>query len=73
MSNTNESLDPTARARYLAKLQVLGLKEAHDPFATWNNSKFEGNMSLWPAVEYPHIFCYFLDCPGVYTQQELMQ
>ena len=58
MSNTNlltlllelseqyKSLDPAARARYLAKLQVLGLKEADDPFATWNNSKFEDNMSL---------------------------
>ena len=85
MSNTNlltlllelseqyKSLDPAARARYLAKLQVLGLKEADDPFATWNNSKFEDNMSLWPPVEYPHIFCYFVERSGVYTQQELMQ
>ena len=47
MSEQYKSLDPAARARYLAKLQVLGLKEADDPFATWNNSKFEDNMSLW--------------------------
>ena len=46
MSEQYKSLDPAARARYLAKLQVLGLKEADDPFATWNNSKFEDNMSL---------------------------
>ena len=43
MSEQYKSLDPAARARYLAKLQVLGLKEADDPFATWNNSKFEDN------------------------------
>ena len=73
MSEQYKSLDPAARARYLAKLQVLGLKEADDPFATWNNSKFEDNMSLWPPVEYPHLFCYFVERPGVYTQQELMQ
>ena len=73
MSEQYKSLDPAARARYLAKFQVLGLKEADDPFATWNNSKFEDNMSLWPPVEYPHIFCLIVERPGVYTQQELMQ
>ena len=31
--------------RYLAKLQVLRLKESNDPFATWNDSRFEDNMS----------------------------
>ena len=51
MSNTN--LLTLLLDRYLAKLQVLGLKEADDPFATWNNSKFEDNMRLWPPVEYP--------------------
>ena len=30
-------------------------------------------MSLWPPMEYPHIFCYFVEHPGVYMQQELMQ
>ena len=33
MSEEYQSLDPAARARYLAKLQVLGLKEDDDPFA----------------------------------------
>ena len=73
MSEEYQSLDPAARARYLAKLQVLGLKEDDDPFATWNDSRFEDNMSLWPPMEYPHIFCYFVEHPGVYMQQELMQ
>ena len=55
MSEEYQSLDPAARARYLAKLQVLGLKEDDDSFATWNDSRFEDNMSLWPPMEYPHV------------------
>ena len=31
MSEQYISLDPTARSRYLAKLQVLGLTEVDDP------------------------------------------
>ena len=30
------------------------------------------NMSLWPQVEYGHIFAYFIEHPGVYTQQQLL-
>ena len=30
-------------------------------------------MSLWPPVEYGHIFCYFIERPGVYTRQQLLQ
>ena len=36
-----KSLDPSARVRYLAKLLVLEPKEADDPFAAWNDRKFE--------------------------------
>ena len=36
-----KSLDPSARVRYLVKLLVLGPKDADDPFAAWNDSKFE--------------------------------
>ena len=31
--------DPSARVRYLAKLLVLGPKEADDPFAAWNDTE----------------------------------
>ena len=62
MSEQYKSLDRAARAKYLAKLQVLGLKEADDPFATWNNSKFEDNMNLWPPVEYPQSAHLLLFC-----------
>ena len=34
-----KSLDPSAGVRYLAKLLVLGPKEADDPFAAWNDTE----------------------------------
>lgn len=30
------------------------------------------DMSLWPKIEYVHIFAYFITRPGTYTQQELV-
>eukprot|EP00731_Ephydatia_muelleri_P022382 Em0014g973a len=30
-------------------------------------------MSHWPPIEYGHIFCYFVDRPGVYTRQQMLQ
>ena len=30
------------------------------------------SMILRPTVEYGHIFCYFVEQPGVFTKKELM-
>ena len=73
MSDYLQSLDSTAKDRYIRKLQVLGLTEEDDPYAARNGGKFTEDMTLWPPVEYGHIFCYFVERPGVYTQQQLMQ
>ncbi len=73
MSEYYRSLDALAKGRYLEKLQLLGLDESGDPFADHNAEKFVDDMSLWPPVEYGHIFCYFIDRPGVYTKQQLLQ
>ena len=67
------SLDQTSKSRYLKKLAILGLDEKYDPYATCNNGNFEDNMAFWPQVEFRHIFCYFIEWPGVYTKQELLQ
>ena len=52
-----------AKNRY--KLQLLRLDE--------DGEKFVDDMSLWPTVEYGHI--YFIDCPapGVFTKYQLLQ
>ncbi|KAL5494127.1 hypothetical protein EMCRGX_G009554 [Ephydatia muelleri] len=67
------SLDASGRQRYLDKLCLLGLSVDNDPYAAINSKNFVSDMSLWPPVEFGHIFCYFIDRPGVYTRQQLLQ
>lgn len=70
MSEYVDSLDAVARSRYFEKLGVLGLAATDDPYAS---SDFQDTIGLWPPVEFGHIFVYFIERPGVYTQQELLQ
>lgn len=70
MSEYYKCLPPVAKRRYLSKLETLSLKEEDDPFAS---SKFIDDLTLWPPLEYGHIFGYFIQRPGVYTQQQLLQ
>ena len=73
MSSYYNSLDPIARERYKEKLKLLGLSTLEDPYELWNSDRFVvESMSLWPPVEYGHIFCYFVERPGVFTRSELM-
>ena len=71
MSDYLKNLSESAKERYLQKLKLIGLKEQEDPYAI--SEKFVDDMTLWPPVEYGHIFVYFIQRPGVYTQKELMQ
>lgn len=73
MSDYFKSLDSTDRRRYSQKLQLIGLKEDEDPYLLQNTEKFVDNMSRWPPVEFGHIFCYYIERPGLYTKQELLQ
>ena len=54
----------------MSKLQLLGLDESNDPYIS--REVFD-DISLWPPIEYGHIFCYFIERPGVYTKEELLQ
>ena len=67
------TLNLLARARYLDKLSLLGLTEQEDTYAEQNHCMFVDHMPSWPQVEYGHIFLYFIDRPGVYTQRQMMQ
>ena len=65
-----DSLDDVAKSRYFYKLKALGLAATDD---LYTSGDFQNAMRLWPPVEFDHTFCYFIECPGVYTQQELLQ
>ena len=71
MSEYYKTLPPVAKDRYLDKLSLMSVKEGDDPYA--NDWRFVDDMTLWPPVEYGHIFCYFIQRPGVYTQQQEAQ
>ena len=70
LSKYVDSLDGVAKSRYLEKLRVIGLAATDDPYASGN---FQNAMQLWPPVEFGHIFCYFIQRPGIYTRQEMLQ
>ncbi len=52
---------------------LLGLSENEDPYSSKNSMNFVDDMTKWPPVEYGHIFCYFIQRPGVYTRRQLLQ
>ena len=60
MSDYYKKLDSIAKTRYLEKLKLLGLDEKDDPYDPINSHNFVDDMTRWPAVEYGHIFCYYI-------------
>ena len=74
MSEHYNGLKNMAKSRYREKLQTVGLTIEDDPYIPENHKNYclTDNMSLWPKVECRHIFAYFVDRPGVYTQQQLL-
>ena len=63
-------LDSVAQKRHREKLSLLCLNEDEDPYQSMS---FVDDMTLWPPVSYGDIFCYFIDRPGIYTRQQLLQ
>ena len=70
MSKYFVSLDPVSKERYRQKLEILRLDEKCDSYL---DAGYAEDMTLWPPVEFRHIFCYFIERPGVYTKQQLFQ
>ena len=72
MSEYFKRLQDRAGVRYVEKLRLIGLGESDDPYSESNSAKFVDDLTLWPAVEYGHIFGYFVARPGLYTQEQLL-
>ena len=67
------TLDPRAKTKYLAKIQLVSCTASKDPYEMWKEGKFKEDMTLWPPVECGHIFCYFVERPGTFTRKQLLQ
>ena len=72
MSEYFEALSSSEKARYVAKLEVMGLALEDGLYAKESTVKFEIDMTGWHPVEYGHIFAYFIVRPGVYTLEQLL-
>ena len=70
MSDYYKALDQREMYR---KLSLLNLKEEDDPYLPSNGATFVDDMSKWPAVEFGNIFCYYIERPGIYTGEQLLQ
>ena len=69
----DSTLDPVAKTRHFAKIQLFGLTAGEDPYEMWKKRKFEEDMTLCPPVECGHIFCYFVEQPGSFARKQLLQ
>ena len=56
MSKCNESLSSNEKARYIAKLEAVGLTLKDDPCSKESGRNFETNMTSWAPLEYDHVF-----------------
>ena len=72
MSDYFHTLPSKEQVRYEEKLGLVGLKREDDPYLARNDSNYTDSMSLWPNVEYGHIFAYFIERPGIYTKEQLL-
>jgi len=70
MSGYFESLDWQGKEQYKEKLEAVGLSIKDDPYGV--DDRFRSDMTVWPKIEYGHIFAYFITRPGTYTQQQLL-
>ena len=67
-----ESLDSTEKARYIAKLEAVGLTLEDDPNAKESGIIFETNMTSWPPLDYGHILATLITRPGLCTLEQLL-
>ena len=51
--------------------KLLGIPLGSDPY-TSGYANFQNDITTWPPVKYGHILWYFIQRPGVCTQEQLL-
>ena len=70
-------LQPVAKERYIRRLGCLygGLGVPTDiplcPYDDITDDQWADDVSQWPTVEFGHLYLYFVETPGGYTQEAL--
>ena len=62
------TLNNESRTRYLKKLETVKPKECpyRLPADVWKD-----NPALWPELEYPEVYDYLINTPGIYTKETM--
>ena len=63
-----ETLDTEAKKRYKNKLEMIGMINCPNmlPADIWTN-----DPTNWPALEYPEVYSYLIETPGVFTKEAM--
>lgn len=70
LSEYVKKLPVEARRRYAVKLLFnYGQSILPDPYLLKNGWK--DDPSMWPGLEYPDIWTYLIESPGIYTKETL--
>ena len=73
MSQYSEYLGSSEKAKYIAKLQAVGLTLEVDPYSKESGRNFETNMSIGLlSSTVVSVFGYFITYPGLYTLEQLL-
>ena len=62
------TLNDESRTRYSKKLENVKLKEC--PYLLPANTQ-KDTPTLWTELEYPEVYDYFINTPGVYTKEAM--
>ena len=63
-----EEIGGEAKSRYLEKLKLVNLDLCpyQIPADSWKN-----DPTKWPALEYPDIYHYLVETPGIFTRESM--
>lgn len=63
-----DSLVGSGKERYLEKLKMIGLTNCPYTIAA---EFWENNPTQWPNLEYPEVYQYLTESPGIFTREAM--
>ena len=68
MYSSNSLVQSCSKERYLEKLKIIGMVECPYTIAA---EFWEKNSTQWPDLEYPEVYQYLIETPGVFTTEAM--
>ena len=68
MYSSNSLVESCSKECYLEKLKIIGMVECPYTIAA---EFWENNPTQWPDLEYPKMYQYLIETPGVFTVEAM--